>query len=455
MFVGTDFRGMGGQFQSVSHDDGSYATVNGPTGGAVNALFNRDVRGQVVFDPGYRRPFLDDHDRLAVVVNSGRYTTNKGVKVPVQEKRYVADLANNGVTLPVPVNNATALRKEEWNEIDRTVVRAARKRLRFYSDLNKFSGSFGGFNAMGKMMLEHETMADPGEAIVDMNGLTPGRSDETSFQLEGLPLPLTHSDFWIDSRRLAISRNSGTPIDGTLGEASARRVGEMVEKTSIGNVTGITYSGLTQTGGYGRTARVYGLTNFTARNTRTGYIPTGNGRVGSGWTPLDTLYDVLASIDDLRADNFFGPFMIYHSNDWDQYMDRDYIVVNGAGSVSGIATQTLRQRLCSIGEGDGNDDGEQVIKGVRRLDFLFGTAPTASTGNAGMHYYDTLYPFVLLIVQMTPEVCRAINGLDVTTVQWEERGGMMLKFKVMCIQVPQLRADFYSNCGIMHLTCSS
>jgi hypothetical protein len=36
---------------------------------------------------------------------------------------------------------------------------------------------------------------------------------------------------------------------------------------------------------------------------------------------------------------FYGPFMLYHSNDWDQYLDNDYIVVQGAGNVSGLATR--------------------------------------------------------------------------------------------------------------------
>ena len=459
MFGGTDFTAVNERlgFQSAEHDDGGYV-VNGKAQGNVGLGLNSGFYpGDPRIDPGFRRVYLDRNDRLAVTVsNPKRWTVDKGVRVPVREHYLVRDLVNNGIMLAPPVTNATALRKEEWLELDRTVLRASRKRLRFYADINEKSGSFGGFNAMGKMILEHETMADPGKAVVDMNGLTAGYNDETSFQLEGLPLPITHCDFWVDSRRLAISRNTGTPFDGTLGEAAARRVGEMVEKTSIGNVTGITYGGAsTHVGGYGRTSQVYGLTNFSNRNTATGYIPTGNGRAGTGWTPLDTLYDVLAGIDTLRADNFFGPFMIYHSNDWDQYLDRDYFTTTGSGSSAGLSTRTLRQRLCDIGEGDGVGDGEKVILGCRRLDFLFGTAPASGSGNAGMNYYDNLYPFVLLLVQMTPDVVRAVNGLDTTTVQWEEKGGMMLKFKVMAIQVPQIRADYHGNCGILHLTCSS
>jgi hypothetical protein len=63
---------------------------------------------------------------------------------------------------------------------------------------------------------------------------------------------------------------------------------------------------------------------------------------------------------------------------------------------------------------------------------------------------DTGYQFTLILVQLTSEVARAVNGMDITTVQWEEKGGMRLHFKVMAIQVPQLRADYYGQMGLLH-----
>jgi hypothetical protein len=56
---------------------------------------------------------------------------------------------------------------------------------------------------------------------------------------------------------------------------------------------------------------------------------------------------------------------------------------------------------------------------------------------------------------MTPDVVRAINGLDLTTVQWESVGGMRLNFKVMAIQVPQIRSTYAGRCGICHATMTA
>ncbi len=360
------------------------------------------------FDPGLLRPYKDRNGVPCATVNTGR---RDGKGEPIFEKHTIASLINNGVTSPV--FNATSLRKLEWELLDTVVIKSARQRLRAWTDLAA-SSTFGGFNGMAKTILEHETMSDPGEAVVDMDGLSEGRNDSPKFQLEGLPLPITHSDFFFSARRLAASRNSGTPLDTTMAEAAGRRVAEMVEQTLIGVETGITYGGGTSAPTYGRASTVYGYTNHPARNTKTDLTtPTGT-------NPEAVMQDILEMRDLLYADKFYGPFMLYHSTGYDAYLDNDYFRSGGTSVL-----QTLRQRIQSI-------DG---ISGVRRLDYL-------TSG------------YQLILVQMTSDVARAVNGMDITTVQWETKGGMQLNFKVMAIMVPQLRADFNGNMGLVHGTTS-
>lgn len=391
--------------------------------------------GGSLWDSGLKRPYLDRNDRLAVTVNTGRWTVERGVRTPVREHRLVRDMVNNGWMPPPPVTNATALRKEEWIELDSVVLRAARFRLRAWADLAA-SNSFGGFNGMSKLVLEYETMSDPGEAIVDMDGLTEGRSDAPQFQLQGLPLPITHSDFWFSSRKLSVSRNTGTPLDTTMGEACGRRVAELIEQTTIGVSTGVTYGGnSTQVGGYGRASTVYGYLNFPPRLTYN-TLPT-----PTGLNAAAVLSSVLAMRQQLINNKFYGPFMIYHSNDWDTFLDNDYILTGG-----NVATQTLRERLKAI----------EGVQDVRRLDFFWGTTPTYPNNTSGLTPPPNptpnvaASPYQMIMAQMTPDVARAVNGMDITTVQWESVGGMRLNFKVMAIQVPQFRADHYGNCGVLH-----
>lgn len=350
------------------------------------------------FDTGLMRPYFDKQGRRAVsMLVNGR-----------SEKRLIGDLLQSGISSPV--FNATSLRKDEWIRIDEAVQRAARPRLRAWADLAA-SSPYGGFNGMSKTILEYEAMSDPGEAVVDMDALSEGRNDAPRYNLRGLPLPITHVDFWISARLRATSRNGGTPIDTTMAEAAGRRVAEMIEKTLIGVETGITYGAASE---YDLAPTVYGYTNYPNRNTKTDLTtPTGA-------NPEAILQDVLEMRSQLYADNFFGTYMLYHSTDYDTYLDNDYFRTGGTS-----VNMSLRQRIEAI-------DG---ISGVRRLDYL-------TSG------------YVLILVQMTSEVAQAVNGMDITTVQWESVGGLRLNFKVMAIQVPRLRSDYDGRTGIVHATTS-
>lgn len=388
-------------------NDGAYV-LNGQGFGVGDTLH------QCRFDPGLLRPYTNDRGVRCVTVNTGRMVQNnrtgkyepKYVSVPIQQ------LMDRGIYSPV--FNAATLRKNEWIELDTAVIRATRLRLRAWADLVA-SSSRGGFNAMAKTTFEYQAMSDPGEAIVDMDGISEGRTDRPLFNLKSIPLPITHSDFWFSQREIAVSRNSGTPLDTTMAEAAGRRVAEMIERTVIGIETGVTFG--TQTAGPGAhtgTSTVYGYTNFPYRVTKTDLnTPTGA-------NPEAVMTDVLEMLETMRSNGYFGPYMLYHSTPYSRYFDDDYF---RSGSTS--AVRTLRERIMEIGD----------IQDIRRLDYL-------TDG------------YQLILIQMTAEVAQAINGMDVTTVQWETKGGMQQNFKVLCIQVPLLKAPYNGVSGILHATTS-
>lgn len=380
-----------------------------------NLILNGQPHGEIAeilsgsrFDVGLLRPYKDQHGHACVTVNTGKkyYDPKSQTYKPEFEKKLIRDLAYNH-NINIPVSNATTLlRKDEWIELDRQVLLAARQRLRAWTDLSN-ANSFGGFNAMAKTILEHETMSDPGEAFVDMDGLADVRGDTPLYQLEGLPLPITHSGFRYSQRQLATSRNSGTPLDTSMGEAASRRVAESIEKTCIGVNAGITFG---VAANYSNGAQVYGYTTHPDRiNATTLTTPDGT----NGTT---TLTEILGMRDALHDAFHYGPYIMYTSTGWDQYLDNLF-------STTEPSAGTLRENLLKI-------DG---ISDIRRLDFLTSD-------------------FTVILVQMTSNVARAINGMPITLVQWENKGGLELNFKVMAIQVPQVRADFNGNTGIAHYT---
>lgn len=358
------------------------------------------------FDPGMHRPYFDRDSGLpCVTINTGRskYNAKTGFDEPIYEQVAIRDLQNSGIHSPV--FNATSLEKQQWIKLDSMIIAATRQRLRAWGDLSAAS-PYGGFNGMQKTILEHQTTNDPGEALVDMDGLSEGRADKRKYQLEGVPLPITHSNFYYNKRELEISRGQNLPLNVRDAEAAGRRVAEKLENTVIGMVAGMDYGDSTD---YSRASKVYGYTTYPDRATTVVTTPLGT-------NPEATVVDVLEMREALYDNGFYGPFMLYHSKDWDLYLDNDYARLGGNN-----ASQTLRDRLRRI----------EGIQDVRRLDFF-------------------TTPYQLLLVEMSSNVAQAVNGMDITTLQWETMGGMRLHFKVMCIQVPRIFSDINGNCGICH-----
>lgn len=382
-----------------------------PEGGAVHVLNGGDFAGGVHYDPGLSRPYLDERGRAWVDVTQGfapmkdrdgQFIMNKDGTLRMKrvvKPQLVAD--RKRMDLPVVnVNNAATLTKDQWIRLDAAVLKAARARLRAWMDL-RAANTLGGFDAMSVSILEHEIMSEPGEAIVDMEGLTEGRNLQPEFGLQGLPLPITHCDFWMSQRFLQISRNSGTPQDTLRAELAGRAVGERIEKLTIGIDSAFQYGKATE---YHLSAsKVYGYTNHPSRITKTDLTASAS-FVG------DTFVNEIIAMRELAyAQNFFGPFMVYVSPAYDAKLDQDYVTGTSAQGLA-APTGTVRDRLRRIDN----------ITDVRRLDYLTGD--------------------VVLMVQMTEDVAQAVNGMEITTLQWESKGGMQRNFKVMAIQVPRIRA---------------
>lgn len=395
----------------VINEGGRYT----PHGEVARALFPTGNERSVASDPGLWQPYYDPETRIpCVTVNTGRTKFNpaSGDYEPVYEQIPIRELRDLGVDLPV--QNASPLEKQQWILLDKLIVPVARQRLRAWADLSAAS-PYGGFDGMAHTILEHQTTNDPGEALVDMDGLSEGRNSRRTYQLEGMPLPITHANFSYNKRELTISRNRGTPLNVRDAEAALRRVMEKVEQTLIGTATGMVYGDATNYTA-ARGSKVYGYTNYPDRATGTLTTPTGS-------NPDATVDDVLEMRDALYDNFFYGPFMLYTSKNWDRYLDNDYVKGTAASGLASPGT-TLRDRLKRI----------EGIQDVRRLDFFTGAA------------------YQMILVQMTNEVAQAVNGMDVTAIQWETVGGMQVHFKWMCIMAPRILSDQNQNCGLAHFT---
>ena len=380
------------------------------------------------FEPGLAQPFLHDRTGRPCVRILGKPVLNN--KTGLYEPRKVTiecdTLARHGVRHPTW--NATTMRYRDWVRVDTAVVMAARKRLQFWADLAA-ANSYGGFNAMATKSLGYESTNDPGEAVVDMDGTAPSMSDTPLYQLEEMPLPITHCDFTIKMRDQAVSSNSSQPLSVRMAEAAGRRVAERIEKTAIGVQTGVTYNPYVDSSFISRTPTNYGLLNFPQNLVYTSATDPRS----TGWDPDKTHNDVLAMRQKLINNRFTGPYNLYYSDDWDTYLDGPYYKLVTSGAVA--PNQSLRQALEGIGS----------ISKVQRLDWLMSAQPS---DYRSFEKLATYYPFTMILVQMTREVAEAVNGQDITTMQWEVSGGWEIRCRVWAIQAARFRSDYYGSCGI-------
>lgn len=308
---------------------------------------------------------------------------------------------NNAAGEPqtIQTNANASLLRLEWTALDEVVVRAALPRLRAVADVRGRGLQFNVPNGMSKTVLQTQSQSDISGASISMDGLAKSAGDRPEYGLTSLPLPIIHKDFSFSARQIAVSRNGSMPLDLSMAELAARRVAEGCEQLLLGVSPSYTYGGGT----------VYGFVNFPSRITKTLSSP-----LVSGWTPRVTLLDVLDMRSLSQQHLHYGPWVLYIALSWDKYMDDDLSIYKGDA--------TLRDRIRRV----------EGIEDVVTLDYLNG--------------YD------MVMVQQTTDIVREVIGMDITTVQWETQGGMELNFKVMAIMVPQLRADFNGNTGIVHGT---
>ena len=300
----------------------------------------------------------------------------------------------------IPINTNATLRRDEWKSLDAALLAISEKRMGGIEDLISRGLIYNLGNAMGTTVLEWHSQSDAMEADLTMDGVTRTQGDRPNYATNYLPIPIIHVDYEINARELAASRKLGNPLDTTSAERAGRKVSEKLENMLFTDTT-YPFGGGT----------IYSYLNHPDRNLET----LAQDWDASGKTGAEIRADVInmkqASINKLH----YGPWALYIPTAYETKMDEDY-------DVSGASLMTIRERLLKIGG----------ITGIKVIDSL-----TANN---------------VILAQMTSDVVRLVRGMGLTNVQWGVEGNMITKYKVMTIQVPQIRSDQDGNSGIVHLS---
>ncbi len=328
-------------------------------------------------------------------------------------------LATNGLDAIGALRTNDILRKEEWQQLDETLVGVARQRLIGISDLVSRGLSFN-LGGLGVVLSQYEQLGDMSPANVDFSGVTDGEKDSVTFTLISVPVPIFHKDFSINLRRLEASRgpNSiGAPIDRTQIETAAQKVTEMMEEvlfngmlgTGDGKSAGMGYAGsggsVQQGAGVTTQAQLYGYTTQPNINTQ------GGNTWGTATNPTTDLTNAIGVLEGARY--FGGQYVAY------------------------VPTTQYNKLRAFFTDGS----GDQVFDRVKRIQGIEDIRPG-----------DRLTSGTAVMVTMRRDVVDLAIGQDLTVVEWESKGGLMLHFKVMAAIAPRIKSDSAAGSGICTIT---
>ena len=364
----------------------------------VDLLFQGQAQGDVgqevlnaggKLNVGTMKPFVGKDQRSYIQVFKGGD--------PKKPENYSVSLTNNAATL----------RRDEWKQLDETILKIAETRLGGVQDLVSKGLVYNIGNGMGSTVLEWHDVSDALEAVATMDGVTRGQNDRPVFQTNYLPLPIIHADYEINARVLASSRTLGNPLDTTMAERAARKVNLLLEQMLFTNTT---YS-------WGddddrSENSIYSYINHPDRNLVT--LSTYGQWNASGTTGADIVASVMAMKQSSISAFHYGPWTVYYPVSYETSLDADYDTVTPG--------TTVRERILKI-------DGINELKVV-----------------------DTLTAHNVLLVQMTPDVVRLVRGMGLQNVEWRSEGNFLTNYKVMTIQVPQIRSDQNGSSGLVHMS---
>jgi uncharacterized linocin/CFP29 family protein len=344
-------------------------------------------------DVGVMRPYIEtvgtnQKGFMDVLVKVNR-------KWSENEKKYVLEPVFNKVE--IPVQNAS-LRKDEWIEFDNIVIRESRERLRYVNMLRN-RGLVKSVDGMSKFSLESDNLNEFQPAELTMDGINRASKDMANYELTGIPLPIAHKEFDIPLRKLNASRTVGEALDTTQIELATRQVSELIEDIHLNGASSYKAANYT----------LYGVSDHP--NANTGSLTANwDDSAASGTT---ILADVQNMLEAARADGFYGPFALLVPGNFEGALDNDF---------KANSDKTIRERLMQL------DSIAEIL------------------------VLDKLDDDTVVLQQLTADVMRTIDGLNITTVQWDSVGGMGLNFKVMGIQVPNPRATQSGKSGIVVYT---
>ena len=296
----------------------------------------------------------------------------------------------------------SALRKDEWEELDGAIVQAAVAPLNMTQRMIT-AGLTRPLGGLGTLIAQYNQISEMTAANVSLSGNASGQKDRVDYDLVGVPVPVIFKEFELNQRYLEASRRLGDSIDTANGAAAARVVGEKVEDLLINGDTNVNLNGNT----------IHGLTSHPDRNTNTA-TALGGGDFATISNIMPTFSGILS---ELKADNYRGPYGVFVADT--QYDQMAFNVYSDGSGQSALNRVLQIPSIQFIDSSAWLDAGEIVVVNLSR-------------DVVELAYVQQYWP--------------------ITNLEWTSGDGMQSNFKVMTVFAPMVKSDYSGRSGVFHCT---
>lgn len=373
---------------------------------------NVNLNNAQILERGYvdQRSLLDVHAMRPFILRNGQVVCSYPTGQYQVAKNANGDVIRNSrgeeVRVPVYKNRIVVknaiLRSRDWEQIDAGVRDVMRQPLVGLDDL-RANGLTQSLDGLGVSVSTYDQIGDMSPAAVHMS-ITPWKSekDRPVFAAVSVPVPVITKPFMLDLRTLDASRRNGHEgLDVTGIRVATQKVRESIEEM-IFNGSDVKIG----------TMSIYGFANHPYRIADTAGN-FGGGDWGTDTNPHKTISGMIAA---LVARGFNGPFGAYVS-----------------------ATQ-YAQSLNLTGDAKTETQLSVIQRTIPDLRFIKRAPKLNSTTGE------------IIVYQLTKEVVDIAIGQDITTVSWQEFGGLVNEFMVIAAMVPRFKSDIDNNLGVAHAT---
>jgi hypothetical protein len=303
-------------------------------------------------------------------------------------------LENGMITNSEKIFNANTALHEAYKSYSQELVTIAKKELVGIGDLIS-RGLTEQLPHVGITLSYYEKMSDTTPAEVNMDGQAKGKDDKETFDEVGTPVPVFYKDHSKNFRHKATLESGNTNITSTSNAQATYAVTSLMEDALVNGNSKIVVSGQT----------IPGYTTFADRETYTlpkyWTVATGN----------EIYLDVLAMVQKLRDNNFYGDYVLYIPTTYSTVMDQKYSTA--------FDSRTIRQELLSI-------NGLTAIRELKSL----------ATNN-------------VILIQMDKRVVDVAIAQPLSTIVLKT-SPLGDSFRNWAIMIHRLKSDMAGQCGICH-----